>query len=1177
MPTAPDIKHQVADSLRAFASKPLYDAGLGLLNALGYKSELTLKLKGIKDFRETIDQHGRLNDKAAKAADWKNIEFLRQITGDDITASGQAALPLQEKSAFQSGFIKSYVFLAIELKNDHYTRTDLAQINRAVNRVFDMSAMILFKHGEALTLSIINRRLHKRDDSKDVLEKVTLIKDIQTAAPHRAHIEILFDLSIDELRQKHAFSNFDELHAAWRKALDSSELNKRFFREVANWYFWAIDETTFPVPKEIGDKDTYKAQSVIRLITRLIFCWFLREKGLIPEDLFRLRGIQALCRDEDPKESVFYKTILQNLFFATLNQEMDKREFRKDGRNFMAHNLYRYKRFMKDPAVVLQLFSTIPFLNGGLFECLDKSLGTKELPIYVRIDGFSDREDNKLSVPDELFFGDERDVDLNKVFDTRNKVYKVRGLINIFDRYKFTVDENTPIEEEIALDPELLGKVLENLLAAYNPETGATARKQTGSFYTPREIVDYMVDGSLVAYLDSKLDETGAYADDGKRKDLNDRLRHLFAYNEQPHKFSEKEVLFLIAAIDKLKILDPACGSGAFPMGILHKLVFILGKLDPGNERWKARQIAKLDDVVMREELERVFRDNYDNYGRKLYLIENCIYGVDIQPIAVQIAKLRFFISLIVDQKMNDDLPNRGIRPLPNLETKFVAANTLLGIDKPAQGLLRNPEIDKKEAELKLVRERHFAARTPSIKRKWREDDERLRKELSELFKNDGFRPEIAKKLAGWDPYDQNATADYFDLEWMFGITDGYDITIGNPPYVRADSGEQHLALRKAIIDSKQYETLWEKWDLFIPFIEQGYKLLKPGGVTTMIVSDAYCHSKYAQKSQNWFLKNSRVLRLDFFSKIQIFDAAVRNITYLFQKADGSQNIPERRVHEPEFGIVTLLPTDEQRNITYRAFFPEDNSTQQYSQSTALLEEICYISYGLRANADDRYWQGEFTTDDCLSAVRDNKHPKSFVQGKDLVKWTTRSMRYLEWDTNRAPKKFSRPTFIELHEVKEKILAMKNTGEVPKCIYDEGKTLFDSTVIGFVPWSLLTGVVNKSVDKTVKYRYQTQDGDREKRELLSKRFSLKYLLAIMNSTVAKNWLGERRRHNVSIYPDDWKKLPIPDVTSEKQTPIIRLVDEILKVKQADKSADVSTQEAEIDKLVRELYGMVDKG
>jgi len=1180
MPPSHDIKHQIANALRDFASTPLYDAGLGLLDALGYRSELTLKLKGVKDFRETIDQHGRLNDKAAMVADWKNIEFLRQITGDDITASGQGALPLQEKTAFQSGFIKSYVFLAIELKNNHYTRTDLAQITRAVNRVFDMPAMILFKHGDMLTLSIINRRLHKRDDSKDVLEKVTLIKDIQTAAPHRAHIEILFDLSVDELRQKHTFSNFDELHTAWRKALDSSELNKRFFREVANWYFWAIDETIFPVPKEIRDKDTYKAQSVIRLITRLIFCWFLREKGLIPEDLFRLRGKQALCRDEDPKESVFYKTILQNLFFATLNQEMDKREFRKDGRNFMAHNLYRYKRSMKDPAAVLQLFSTIPFLNGGLFECLDKSLGTKELPIYVRIDGFSDREDNKLSVPDELFFGDERDVDLNKVFDTKNKVYKVRGLINIFDRYKFTVDENTPIEEEIALDPELLGKVLENLLAAYNPETGATARKQTGSFYTPREIVDYMVDGSLVAYLESKLDETGAYADDGKRKDLNDRLLHLFAYNEQPHKFSEKEVLLLIAAIDKLKILDPACGSGAFPMGILHKLVFILGKLDPGNERWKARQIAKLDDVVMREELERVFRDNYDDYGRKLYLIENCIYGVDIQPIAVQIAKLRFFISLIVDQKMNDDLPNRGIRPLPNLETKFVAANTLLGIDKPAQGMLRNPEIDKKEAELKLVRERHFAARTPSIKRKWREEDERLRKELSELFKSDGFRPEIAKKLAGWDPYDQNATADYFDLEWMFGITDGYDITIGNPPYVRADSGEQHLALRKAIIDSKQYETLWEKWDLFIPFIEQGYKLLKPGGVTTMIVSDAYCHSKYAQKSQKWFLQNSRILRLDFFSKIKIFDAAVHNITYLSQKANGSQNKPERRVHDPEFGTVTVLPSDIQKLSDHRVFFPEDTQNNQHTKPITLLEKICYITKGMVVSADEKTAQGAFEMADLISEKRDKLHSKPFVEGKHLDSWLPTMHKWLEWGTERAPAMFSRPTFPQLYTVDEKILVQRSPGPDPKACYDDIRLHFTESSVGFVLWHSLSGVRNNSLKKVARYRGEKPRPDLPKREDLEKishRFAVRYLLAVMNSSTARDFLRANRRSNIHLYPDDWKKLPIPDVTSEKQTPIIRLVDEILKAKQSDKSADVSAQEAEIDKLVRELYGMVDKG
>jgi len=229
--------------------------------------------------------------------------------------------------------------------------------------------------------------------------------------------------------------------------------------------------------------------------------------------------------------------------------------------------------------------------------------------------------------------------------------------------------------------------VFENLLAAYNPETGVTARKQTGSFYTPREIVDYMVDESLIAYLQTKLVGLTCVEDDS---DLEARLRHLLAYNAEPHQFTEAEVACLIEAIDALKLLDPACGSGAFPMGYLHKLVFILGKLDPRNERWKDKQIAKaseIDDSIVRErviaEIDKAFERNELDYGRKLYLIQNCIYGVDIQPIAVQIAKLRCFLSLIVDQKTDDTQPNRGILPLPNLETNFVAANTLITVTSP--------------------------------------------------------------------------------------------------------------------------------------------------------------------------------------------------------------------------------------------------------------------------------------------------------------------------------------------------------------------------------------------------------------------------------------------------------------------------------------------------------------
>ena len=159
-----------------------------------------------------------------------------------------------------------------------------------------------------------------------------------------------------------------------------------------------------------------------------------------------------------------------------------------------------------------------------------------------------------------------------------------------------------------------------------------------------------MVDESLISSMGTKLKDALP-----KAPHVEERLRQLVAYNDEPHQFGDpvSQANALIHAIDHLKILDPACGSGAFPMGILHKLVFVLGKLDPGNERWKARQIAKMEDSFMREQAEKVFRENYEDYGRKLYLIENCIYGVDIQPIAVQISKLRFFISLVVEQKIN--------------------------------------------------------------------------------------------------------------------------------------------------------------------------------------------------------------------------------------------------------------------------------------------------------------------------------------------------------------------------------------------------------------------------------------------------------------------------------------------------------------------------------------------
>jgi hypothetical protein len=672
--------------------------------------------------------------------------------------------------------------------------------------------------------------------------------------PVRTAVERLLDVDVDKLGDDATAAQVQDAHD---RAFDVETVTKQFFNDVANWYFWALKHSKFPkdAPKE---DDGHDHISLIRLITRLIFCWFLREKGLMPDELFDRRKLQDILKGFAPdktsnNESVYYRAILQNLFFATLNTEMDKRAWVRDDQNFMAHSLYRFKDCFQKPGTAMDLFRSIPFLNGGLFECLDKDLGEEAKPRYMRIDGFSRRSDSQPTVPDFLFFGPEREVDLSKDYgDKKFKSVTVRGLIDTLRQYNFTIEENTPIEQEVALDPELCGKVFENLLAAYNPETGATARKQTGSFYTPREIVNYMVDEALIASLKTKLETALPSA-----KDTEKRLRHLLAYNDEPHQFTPQEVDVLIAAIDGLKSLDPAVGSGAFPMGILHKLVFILAQLDPRNEKWKERQIARvrgamtaaerIEDATVREravrELEQqitgineAFEHNELDYGRKLYLIENCIYGVDIQPIAVQIAKMRFFISLIVDQKIDDKQTNRGVRALPNLETKFVAANSLIVIERPGQQLLRNLEIDRKGLELRRVRERHFLARTPKQKEKCRDEDARLRSEIAELLKGDGWDTATARRLASWNPYDQNASADFFDPEWMFGITDGFDICEGNPPYVRkqalqrsqpefAEYAKDHFEVAKG-----------RDFDLFALFIERSIALVQLGGIVSFIV-----------------------------------------------------------------------------------------------------------------------------------------------------------------------------------------------------------------------------------------------------------------------------------------------------------------------------------------------------
>lgn len=953
MTATSDLRRRIQQALANLSGASLESGARALLADLGYHSAKTADLGTSPEvFLDNLEafrpEQGAVPRDKVQAAHWRACAFLFQLTNDEIPSlsAGQATLGTDPQVA--RGQIESFVFVAIHLDGEHWTRTELASITRELNKRFPMPAIMLYRHGGLLSLAVIDRRQHRLDGTRDVLEsRITVVKDVRVDNPHRAHIDILASLALQNLGERRRPGNFRELYDAWIETLSTQALNKRFYTELAWWYFWAVKQVAFPIGGG-ADAEKRHAVAVIRLLTRLIFIWFIKEKGLVPDALFERGALRSLLKTDPadhPEDGNYYLAVLQNLFFATLNVEMgDERRWAQEGAGMkgdrLVHSLYRHKTLFKDPAGAIEQFARIPFLNGGLFECLDRditerdfqrqpelrALAVQEGGGWVqRVDGFSRRKDAQPQVPNKLFFGGDANADLNAELGTKGKRVPVQGLLDIFARYKFTVDENTPVEEEVALDPELLGKVFENLLASYNEDTQSTARKLSGSFYTPREVVDYMVDETLVAYFrrtvtaiaeDDPAHETALARpvngvlemgagpgeldlpmpeDEALGEPLPERaevkLRQLLSYSEDGNPFDADATTRLIAAIERLKVLDPACGSGAFPMGMLHKLVHVLRKLDPGNALWKAQNRSPLEaqlatartipDLALRvakvEEAEaalakfdRDFADGRQaDYTRKLYLIEKCIHGVDIQPIAVQIAKLRFFIALVVSQRTEPGKPNSGITPLPNLETKIVAADSLMPIDRPQQLGLRDPSIDEKERELAEANERYFAARTARTKRKWRERIFELRDELAALLEQDRFLSKgAARQLVHWNPFDQNAAADFFDPEWMFQLADGFDITIGNPPYVRHEDISEQAPLLKP-----HYESAASRADLYVFFYERAVRLLKPDGAFAFITSNKWYRAKYGEKLREWMNRHTRLRKIIDFGDEAVFDA----------------------------------------------------------------------------------------------------------------------------------------------------------------------------------------------------------------------------------------------------------------------------------------------------------------
>ncbi len=507
---------------------------------------------------------------------------------NDAAFTGEKS-DLDTKNAVQQ-LKKDYdglLIVGVELEESSPTRSNLSEITRAINRAFPhMPVTVVFKYNVYISFANSERMKYKQEWREgEKVGKVSLLKDIDTKQPHRGHLSILKQLVIPTTGSK-AVRSFIQLYYYWQSVFSISVLNKNFYEDIIAWFNTAVKEIKIPDQNAASEKHK---DFTVRLIARLIFIWFLKELKVVKDDLllpeFDNGEVNVLIKPKS-KGTGYYKFILQNLFFNALNNEKndrDKKVFDVYAANFANEKLIKEAIFFS------------PYLNGGLFDFHAND--------WCEIDKKGNHlVNNAFAVPDTLFLD------------------KEKGLNSILARYKFTIAENTPLEEEIAVDPEMLGRIFENLLAEQSDDTKEAARKNAGAFYTPRPVVSYMCRSTLLKHLDTEIKP-------GNSKAIIHRLL-------------------------ETTVLDPACGSGAFPMGMLEEMMQVLTTVDPDGKVWVAEMMKSKDDEF-RNHISEMFADGQIRYVKKLGLLRSCLFGVDLLEYAIEITKLRCWLSLIVEQRVD--------------------------------------------------------------------------------------------------------------------------------------------------------------------------------------------------------------------------------------------------------------------------------------------------------------------------------------------------------------------------------------------------------------------------------------------------------------------------------------------------------------------------------------------
>jgi type I restriction-modification system DNA methylase subunit len=765
--------------------------------------------------------------KPFELTDWRNLltavfgvkNFLTKPSEIPLKSNKKAESAL-ELGSFNTADDRIIGLYLVKVKPEVWlerNKVGLRELLRSVYKYDVDGALIVFEQAEKWRLSFVSE-IRTFDEEGNISKKITepkrytylLGKGEKTKTP----VDRLFSIAGKKLY-------LEEI----RNAFSVEALNEEFYKIVARHFYKLVGATegkgakaitydrvlSLPIgkPADNASKKIYQ-EFAVRLIGRTVFCWFLKVKksdegiSLLPEHLLSSEAVK--------KNSNYYHSILEKLFFQTLNTPMPE-------------------RWKELPDGCKQ----IPFLNGGLFEPQ-----TEDYYKPNKTTGFSEHI-NTLTIPDEWF----------------------KEFFENLEQYNFTIDENSVVDIEVSVDPEMLGRIFENLLAEIDPDSGETARKATGSFYTPREIVDYMATESLVLYLHNQTQID---------KDL---LKPIFKIDSEVS-FSKTDSEKILEALDRLKILDPACGSGAFPMGVLQKIVMALQKLDRNAEWWKARQINRIENALLRKQVKEKLELTTVEYARKIGVIQNTLYGVDIQPIAAEISKLRCFLTLVVDENIDETKPNRGVEPLPNLEFKFVTADALLQLppEKDFGGLFNSNEDLEKLKEIRLDYLQSFGEHKNELKAEFKRIQDKIAKQqIRSGVANVNSR---AFLISSWNPF-SNEKVDWFDPLWMYGVND-FDIVIGNPPYVLISQETFNAKYRK------NFSLQEGKPDLFRMFIESSNKFLNKKGVFSFIIPNSFLTIPNAKKLRENILTKQRITAVINFSDSVFKNASINSIVLITTK-----------------------------------------------------------------------------------------------------------------------------------------------------------------------------------------------------------------------------------------------------------------------------------------------------